>query len=100
MKEALRTAIEAALGGLLEAAGREKALQFALGGGDDYELCFTVPPKTLDEWVHPFQDCFGVSLTKVGWVAEGEGVFLQSAGGGIRPLDRGGFDHFLNEGAE
>jgi len=35
---------------MLALAGRERALELALGGGDDYELCFTWPgtPATLE----------------------------------------------------
>ena len=75
----------------------ESPLHFSLQGGEDYELCFTVPPKTLDDWVSPFQDCFGLPLTKVGWAAEGEGVFLEAPGGEVRSLEKMGFNHFPSE---
>jgi thiamine-monophosphate kinase len=75
----------------------ESPLHFALEGGEDYELCFTVPPGTLDEWVSPFQDSFGIPLTKVGWATEGQGVFLEEAIGEVRPLECGGFSHFSGE---
>ncbi len=29
----------------------EEALQFALNGGDDYELCFTAPPQSFPDCV-------------------------------------------------
>jgi len=75
----------------------ESPLFFALEGGEDYELCFTVPPGTLDEWVSPFQDSFGIPLTKVGSAMEGQGVFLEEASGEVRPLECGGFSHFSGE---
>lgn len=36
---------------LLEVAGRGRAAELALTGGDDYELCFTLPADTADEIV-------------------------------------------------
>ncbi|MFH1765109.1 MAG: thiamine-phosphate kinase [Gemmatimonadota bacterium] len=72
-------------------------LHFPLEGGEDYELCFTVAPGSLDEWVGPFQDTFGIPLTKVGRATEGAGVFLEAAGGRIRPLEKHGFSHFSGE---
>jgi thiamine-monophosphate kinase len=72
-------------------------LHFPLQGGEDYELCFTVPPETLDEWVGPFQDSFGVPLTKVGWATEGKGILLEADGGEVRPLEEFGFSHFSGE---
>jgi thiamine-monophosphate kinase len=75
----------------------ESPLHFALEGGEDYELCFTVPRGTLDEWVRPFQDSFGIPLTKVGSAMEGQGVFLEGASGEVRPLPGGGFSHFSGE---
>ncbi len=72
-------------------------LHFALRGGEDYELCFTVPPKALDEWVTPFRESFGIPLTRIGLVSEGEGVFLEDEDGGLEPVGRGGFSHFLVE---
>lgn len=77
---------------------REDApLHFALEGGEDYELCFTVSPKALDEWVAPFQDSFEIPVTRIGSVVEGRGVFLVDDDGGLRPLDRTGFNHFSVE---
>jgi thiamine-monophosphate kinase len=80
----------------LSARGHDP-LHFALRGGEDYELCLTVPPRTLDEWVGPFQDSFGIPLTKVGWVRAGQGVYLETVGGGVGPLENLGFSHFSGE---
>lgn len=73
------------------------ACDLSLTGGEDYELCFTVSAKTLDEWVGPFQDSFGVPLTRVGRAVEGGGVSLETVEGEVRALERGGFNHFLTE---
>jgi thiamine-monophosphate kinase len=77
---------------LLECAGPGAARDFALGGGDDYELCFTVPPGRLPQlaahvpvarW--PYHDV-GV-LTDTGTIE-----FI--AGGKIVQTVSTGYDHF------
>lgn len=75
-------------------------LHFALAGGEDYELCFTVPPQALEKWVAPFQDSFGIPLTRIGEVKEGGGVFLKEEDGRLKPVGRGGFSHFSVEEEE
>ncbi len=55
-------------------------LEYALSGGEDYELLFTHPL----ERINPF-----LSMTHIGFVEEGEGVYLDD-----RPLEPTGFDHF------
>ena len=41
-----------------------------------------------------FERRFGLDLTRVGCVLEGEGVWLDRGDGDPRPLERAGFDHF------
>lgn len=64
----------------------EDPIDYALHGGEDYELLFT---------------CGGAEVPRgaieVGEILEGEGVFLKS-GGNVAPLARGGFDHFSPAG--
>ena len=63
---------------LISAVGEAQALEFALNGGEDYELLFTLPPETdvPDE------------LTVIGTVEAGEGVHCDV-------MSRGqGYDHF------
>ncbi|MEJ5339521.1 MAG: thiamine-phosphate kinase [Aquificaceae bacterium] len=55
-------------------------LEYALSGGEDYELLFTHPPERLN----PF-----LSIVQIGFVEEGQGVFLDG-----KPLEPTGFDHF------
>lgn len=52
--------------------GEDDAMRFALGGGDDYELCFTA--RTADEEISQIADSVGVAITRVGQVAEGGGL--------------------------
>lgn len=77
---------------VLERFGRERGLEMALHGGEDYELCFVTDPGVVD--VEYFRRRYGLHLTRVGRVEEGSGVWLQGVDGEERRLERGGFDHF------
>jgi thiamine-monophosphate kinase len=76
------------------------ALDLALGGGEDFELCLSVPPGSLDDWLEPFQESFGLSLAKVGSAVEGEGVWLAGEGGESLSSVPRGFNHFDTKEAE
>ena len=77
---------------LRRAAGSLQAQQFALTGGDDYELCFTVPAAKVPQMLR------ALPTTGLGYTGIGE-LF---AGAGVELCDRGvysafsgrGFDHF------
>lgn len=92
----VRITLEADRIPLAEAAvaslGREGALDVALHGGEDYELCFVTDPDIVDP--EYFRERHGVTVTRVGRVSEGEGVWLQQGTGEPRRLTRGGFDHW------
>lgn len=78
------------------ALGDDAALDVALHGGEDYELAFVTDPGVVDPaW---FADRFGMSLTRVGRVSEGEGVWLEAASGASRRAAEGGFDHWAPGG--
>lgn len=75
---------------LPEAQGRE----FALGGGDDYELCFTAPAGS-EERVHAALKASGTGVTRIGAVTGGSGLQWVDADG--RGVDFGtatGYQHF------
>ncbi|MGH7477688.1 MAG: thiamine-phosphate kinase, partial [Longimicrobiales bacterium] len=76
------------------ARSRDDALRLALGGGEDYELCFTSEAGAVQPLVAGFATRFGLPLTRVGWVEEGAGVALRTDAGEIRPLDISGYRHF------
>ncbi len=76
----------------VEALGPEGAFDAALHGGDDYELCFVTDPGVIDSAY--FAARFGVQVTRVGYVSEGSGVWLQGPDGSRTRLERGGFDHW------
>ena len=71
---------------------RPTALRLALSGGDDYELCFTVPAERVPELMRIVSD-WHCACTQVGHVTHGSG--LRDAAG--RLIDAsGGYDHFPN----
>lgn len=76
----------------VKALGADAAFEAALHGGDDYELCFVTDPDVVDTAY--FAERFGVRVTRVGYVTEGSGVWLQHPDGSKTRLERGGFDHW------
>ncbi len=77
---------------LVQWAGRSEAVHFALSGGDDYELCFTVPPgaeKQLCEQTAAWQ----CTVTRIGTVTSEAAVRWQQDGRPL-PVDDAGYDHF------
>jgi thiamine-monophosphate kinase len=76
------------------AASADDALRLALGGGEDYELCFAAPEGVIEQLAADFTETFGVRLTRVGTVHEGSGVMLRATDGTLHDVASGGFDHF------
>ncbi|MFT4416899.1 thiamine-phosphate kinase [Fredinandcohnia humi] len=71
----------------------EKSLEYALYGGEDFELVGTVPAS---DWNSIKQKCVaaGVIIRKIGTVSSGDpAVFLQSSGS-LQKIDRKGYNHF------
>ena len=62
-----------------------------LAGGDDYELCFTLPAARLAEL--ETLDC-GVDVTRIGTVEAEPGLRLVAPDGSPYTLTRAGYDHF------
>lgn len=96
MKITLETSRIPVAGAAVEALGAEVALDAALHGGEDFELCFVTDPGKVDP--EDFERCLGLALTRVGSVSEGEGVWIQEADGSRRRTDRGGFNHWADPG--
>jgi len=72
-------------------AGRD-AVEMAIGGGDDYELLFSVPPSDAARVEERSQE-LGVPVRRIGFLEPGEGAFLLE-GSSRRPVHDAGFDHF------
>ncbi|HET6633027.1 MAG TPA: thiamine-phosphate kinase [Rhodanobacteraceae bacterium] len=78
---------------LVELFGGDEALQQALAGGDDYELCFTVPAAEAHAVAADLAR-LGCGATRIGNVTEGQGVrVLDASGMPVHPRRRG-WEHF------
>jgi thiamine-monophosphate kinase len=69
------------------------ALDFALGGGDDYELCFTVPADRAAE-VGTTLSRLGCGATRIGRIVEGAGVRVLDEHGHVHEPAQTGWNHF------
>ncbi len=66
--------------------GLRDTLDYALHGGDDYELLFTAPQELVS---HMYPEAF----TEIGVITEKD-VLIQREDGTLEPLKAGGHDHF------
>jgi thiamine-monophosphate kinase len=67
----------------------------ALTGGEDYELLFTAP-ASKKEVLQALFSKLGDPVTKIGRITPEPGIRIISPDGAQFFLDRGGYDHFLN----
>jgi thiamine-monophosphate kinase len=68
---------------------REVDLQFALHGGEDYELLFTSPPgKRIPSRIA------GIPITQIGQITRRRKIFLRNKGGVGYELEPLGWEHF------
>jgi len=77
---------------LVAAVGRELAREYALTGGDDYELLFTVPLARLGAMNNAVALGLG-PVTRIGSLVSGNGVRVFTRGG-VMQFSGAGFDHF------
>ena len=77
---------------LLAAVGREAAREYALTGGEDYELLFTVPATRMSAMTAAVARGLG-PVTRIGTLVAGTGVKVL-ARGGVMQFSGSGFDHF------
>ncbi len=73
-------------------ADEAEGLRLALGAGDDYELCFTLPPAA-EAAMNTRMAAIGWPVTWIGEIEAEPGLRLIDADGRERPAP-GGFDHF------
>jgi len=85
----------AAISDAMQSVAFNKRLDFALAGGDDYELLFTAPPDQADEVLEAGEQC-GVSITCIGRITPVAGVQVLDLQG--LPMSRrfASFDHFAH----
>jgi thiamine-monophosphate kinase len=70
------------------------ALELAIGGGEDYELLATLDRADAEVARDVLAERFGVAVTVIGSIVEGEGVVAIDEGGSEAPLVPAGWDHF------
>jgi thiamine-monophosphate kinase len=82
---------------LQAALGAERAHELALTGGEDYELCFTVPPAKLGEFA---QACPAAEFgwTRIGTLTGQPGARVLR-GESVMQVSHRGFDHFATDPA-
>lgn len=78
---------------LVKSLPQQEAIELALSAGDDYELCFTVPPTHLAalETIFSKLNC---RYTQVGKIEVTPGLKARHFDGNIHPLVTKGFKHF------
>lgn len=64
-----------------------------LAGGDDYELCFTVPAAYRPE-VEKIAGNLGLLLTRIGTITAEKKCIVRAADGSITNIEESGYDHF------
>jgi len=69
-------------------------LQLALSGGEDYELCFTIPADRFEAAALEVKDKTGTIVTKVGEIVEAARGRVLLIEGDEEPLETPGWDHF------
>lgn len=72
---------------------KDRALEFALSGGDDYELCFTVPRQD-EKKLLAFLAKVGLSCYPIGYIQENLGLGMEMSNGQIVELNPLGYRHF------
>jgi thiamine-monophosphate kinase len=84
-------AIERRLGG----ADRALALECLLAGGDDYELCFTVPKARAGE-VEALANALSLPLARIGAIEQRRGLTVLDEQKRALPALPRAFDHFVS----
>ena len=77
---------------LIEQTSQDKAINLALTGGDDYELCFTVPEKHEKQFLEELTSEFDTLFTCVGQITESKELLI--AGNEGYALPESTFEHF------
>ncbi len=73
----------------LKCLPQQLALEKALTGGDDYELCFTMSPKDWQKTAASFPE-----FTAIGMVSKKLGLRLKKNNGQLFTIKAKGYDHF------
>ena len=74
---------------------RLEPLDYALTGGEDYELLFTLAPSELERLTLEWPEEFDIPLFHIGEIDKAvDGIVLLSEDGAEQPLDASSFEHF------
>ncbi|MFM7523447.1 MAG: thiamine-phosphate kinase [Betaproteobacteria bacterium] len=95
-RSALGASIEAdalPIGTALRSQDRQLQLEFALNGGDDYELCFCASPSQREK-VLAASGGAGVAVTRIGTIEPIAGLRIIDHDGTPLPIRSHSFDHF------
>jgi thiamine-monophosphate kinase len=77
----------------LELRTRKQLIPIALGGGDDYELCFCVPPECRGE-IDRLGNQLRLPLTMIGEIDSTPGIWLVGENGVREEYRSGGYRHY------
>jgi len=77
---------------LTKLASQEQIIKWALSGGDDYELCFTVPPEKVAHVEQLIQQN-KLAATAIGEIERGNEVTCFSKGK-VLTVNKTGYQHF------
>jgi thiamine-monophosphate kinase len=80
-----------------QAVGLDADWSLPMASGDDYELCFCLPPERC-AGVQALAERVGCALTRIGRIREAPGLTCLGSGGEPIRLARTGFDHFPGAG--
>ena len=85
---------ESGVGAIIDSAALPSApgddeLQYALHGGEDYELLFTAPPNRRIP-----RQIAGTPITRIGEITRARQINLRAPNGKSHPLKPGGWQHF------
>ena len=79
---------------LADSVTDQDAVLLALAGGDDYELCITVPPDQLN-WVQAIAADWSCGLTEIGVIEAETGLRCVRDDGSEVNTGQTGYDHFI-----
>ncbi len=77
---------------LVAVAGETRAREMVLTGGEDYELCFTVPAQNVERMTRELPPTVW-EYTAIGVLGESPGAVV-TRGGTVMDFSHSGFDHF------
>jgi thiamine-monophosphate kinase len=81
------------IGGILANQSRDRQFEFALSGGDDYELCFTAPRARRDAVIEAGRRS-KTQITRIGYIESQSGCRIVDASNTLQTFAFKSFDHF------